>query len=237
VTRALVLAGHGSHLDPRSSAPIYAHAAAIRERACFDEVAVSFWKEEPPFSRFLEVVDARDITVVPVFMAAGHFTDRVIPREMGLSGRSNETRGRTVRYTSPVGCHPGIVDIVEARALEAGATPGALVAVIGHGTPKHAKSAGTTVAVAEALRQRGHFRDAVAVFLDQEPSIATLADCEPPVVAVPLFVADGWHAGVQVPGIAGEAVGEGLVYALPAGLHPHVADIIVELATEAAAWR
>jgi sirohydrochlorin ferrochelatase len=126
---------------------------------------------------------------------------------------------------------------VALRATESGAGHDALVAVIGHGTPAHSRSADTTVAIAETLRSRGRFRDVVPVFLDQEPSIATLAVQEPPVVAVPLFVADGWHAGVQVPGIAGEAVPEGLVYAAPAGLHPAVTDIIVALALEAGACR
>jgi sirohydrochlorin cobaltochelatase len=235
VSRALVLAGHGSHLDARSSAPIHEHAERIRRSGEFDEVAAVFWKEEPAFSRVLETVESADITVVPVFMAAGYFTDRVIPREMALTGPVTRIAGRTVRLTMPVGCHARITDVAAARAVEAGAGAGHLVAVLGHGTPRHAQSAGTTIAVARALAASGRFRETVALFLDQDPAISTLADFAAPVVAVPLFVADGWHAGVQVPGIAGEAMPEGLVYAPPAGLHPLVTEIILDLAREVAA--
>ena len=231
MSRALVLAGHGSHLDPNSSRPVHAHAARIREMGVFDEVAAVFWKEEPPFSRLLDVVEADEVTVVPVFMAEGFFTDRVLPREMGLDGPVTRRGGRTIRYTAPIGTHPRIAGVAAARADEAGAGAGHLVAVIGHGTPRHPGSAATTEEVAAALRRRGTYRDAMAVFLDQEPAIATLAGQAPPVVAVPLFVADGWHAGVQVPGIAGEAVPDGLVYTAAIGLHPLISDLILELAS------
>jgi sirohydrochlorin cobaltochelatase len=236
MSRALVIAGHGSHLDANSSRPVHEHAARIRAQGTFDEVATVFWKEEPPFSRFLETVDSDDVTVVPVFMAAGYFTEDVIPREMALDGRVTRCAGRTIRYTRPVGAHERIFDVTNCRALEAGAGPEHLVAVIGHGTPRNATSSGTTVAAAAHLRATGLFRDAVAVFLDQEPAIATLSFFAGPVVAVPLFVADGWHAGVQVPGIAGEAVPEGLIYTPPVGLHESITGIILDLAAEAATW-
>jgi sirohydrochlorin cobaltochelatase len=233
---ALVVAGHGSHLDPRSSVPIHYHARRIRESRAFDEVAVAFWKEEPAFSRALEGVDAEDVTIVPLFMASGYFTSRVIPREFGLCGRLTREGGRTIRLTEAVGCHPRIADVVAARASESGAGPDHHLAVIAHGTPRHGGSAATAVDVAHTLGERGLFGACTAVFLDQEPSIATLADATRPVVAVPLFVADGWHAGVQVPGIAGEAVAEGLVYTAPVGLHDDVTGIILDLAEGASSW-
>jgi sirohydrochlorin cobaltochelatase len=236
MSRALVIAGHGSHLDPRSSEPIHLHACRIRAMGLYDEVAVAFWKEEPAYSRVLDGIDAEDVTIVPLFMAAGYFSSRVIPREFGLSGRLTCRDGRIIRYTAPAGCHPRIVDVIAARAQDAGAGRDHHLAVIAHGTPRHGGSAGTALEAATVLRERGQFRGVTAVFLDQEPSIATLSDVEPPVVAVPLFVADGWHAGIQVPGIAGEAVSEGLVYTAPAGLHDAVTDVIVELAREAAEW-
>jgi len=36
--RALVIVGHGSHLNEDSSLPVYEHAARIRETGEFDEV-------------------------------------------------------------------------------------------------------------------------------------------------------------------------------------------------------
>jgi sirohydrochlorin cobaltochelatase len=71
VKRGLLLVGHGSHLSPHSSAPIHAHARALREQGTFDEVRVGFWKEEPSISRAVDGFDSADVTVVPVFNYAG----------------------------------------------------------------------------------------------------------------------------------------------------------------------
>src|SRR4051812_33073210 len=44
---ALLIVGHGSTVNPSSSAPTLRHAAAIRSRGIFADVACCFWKEEP----------------------------------------------------------------------------------------------------------------------------------------------------------------------------------------------
>ena len=44
---ALVIVGHGSTVNPDSSAPTYEHAEAIARRGAFGEVHCAFWKEEP----------------------------------------------------------------------------------------------------------------------------------------------------------------------------------------------
>jgi sirohydrochlorin cobaltochelatase len=41
---ALVIIGHGSTVNPDSSAPAHAHAAEIMRRGIFAEVACGFWK-------------------------------------------------------------------------------------------------------------------------------------------------------------------------------------------------
>jgi sirohydrochlorin cobaltochelatase len=216
---------------------VHAHAAALRRCGDFDQVFTAFWKEEPALSRVLDGVDASDVTVVPFFMAQGYFANTVVPREMGLQGRVTCARDRLVRYTAPVGTHPRIPDVVVDAATEAGATPAHHLVVLGHGTPTDATSAVSAARAAEAIARREHFRAVSAVYLDEEPSVATLASLEPPIVAVPLFVAEGWHAGVQLPAATADAVPAGLTYARPVGLQPAMARIILDLAREAAEWR
>ena len=48
MTRALVLAGHGSHLNARSSEAVRAHARSLAGDGDWDEVLVAFWKKSPP---------------------------------------------------------------------------------------------------------------------------------------------------------------------------------------------
>ena len=121
MSTALVLAGHGSHLNARSSEAVRAHARTLATSDTWDEVLVAFWKEEPSLARALDGCTASDVTVVPVFMSEGYFTSEVIPAEMGLDGPVTRQKGRTIRCTRPVGVHPalaGIIVIVErARPL------------------------------------------------------------------------------------------------------------------------
>src|SRR3954466_4442424 len=103
--QALIIIGHGSHLNADSSAPVYRHAQAIRRTGVFDEVRECFWKEEPSMREVFDLVEADDVWVVPLFISEGYFTEEVIPRELGLSGPAPSVTvklGKTIRYCGPV---------------------------------------------------------------------------------------------------------------------------------------
>lgn len=242
--RGVLLVGHGSHLSANSSAPVYQHARTLRHRGTFDEVRTGFWKEEPSLSRALDGCDAGDITVVPIFISSGYFTDEVVPREMGLAGRVTHIRGKTVRYTAPVGAHPALARVVIHRAEEAGATPGDALAVLGHGTPRNPRSEQNVYAQAQAVAATGRFAEVTTVFIDQEPNmrdVFSLVSAET-VVMVPLFIADGWHVGETIPedmaldGPETRRDGRHLKYAAAVGTDETIADVIEELVREAATW-
>ena len=231
MSTALVLAGHGSHLNARSSEAVRAHARTLAASGSWDEVLVAFWKEEPSLSRALDGCAASEVTVVPVFMSEGYFTGEVIPAEMGLDGPVTRREGRTIRYTRPVGAHLALADIVVERALEAGAAPDDALFVLGHGTRRNAGSASAVHEQAERVRATGRFAEVAAVFTDQEPNVASVPDLAAgrSAVVVPFFASEGWHVG-QVAANGARAVR----YSEPAGTHPGVAAVITELALEAA---
>lgn len=244
MSRGVLLVGHGSHLNANSSAPVYLHARTLRERGICDEVRTGFWKEEPALSRALDGCDAEDVTVVPIFISSGYFTDQVVPREMGLGGRVTRVRGRTVRYTAPVGAHPSLAHVLIQRAEEAGARPEHALAVLGHGTPRNRRSEENVYRQAKAVAAAGRFAEVTTVFLDQEPNmreIFAMVEAKS-VVMVPLFIADGWHVGETIPedmaleGPETRRGGRRLRYAGAAGTHPSIADVIEELVREAWTW-
>lgn len=232
MSTALVLAGHGSHLNARSSEAVHAHARALATSGAWDEVLIAFWKEEPSLARALDGCAASDVTVVPVFMSEGYFTGEVIPAEMGLDGPVTLREGRTIRCTRPVGVHPALAEIVVERALEAGASPADALFVLGHGTRRNAASASAVHQQVERLRAAGRFAEVIAVFTDQNPnveSVPALARGRNAVV-VPFFASDGWHVGQVTAANGAHAVR----YAQPAGAHPAIAAVITDLALEAA---
>ena len=262
MSRALVLAGHGSHLDANASVPLWEHAARIRALGAFDEVRVATWKEEPSLSHALDGLTSGDITVVPVFISAGYFVEEVVPREMGLCGAVTVRDGHTIRYTAPVGSHPRLAQVVIERAREAGWQPGETLAILGHGTARNPRSEANVYAQADHLRrllqsdtqppplpsqrERGNSyprgEGTLTLFLEQDPNIRDLLALRsaPAITIVPLFIADGWHVGQSIPadlsldGPETRRGGRVVRYARAVGTHPFVTDVILELANEVA---
>lgn len=250
-TRALVIVGHGSHLNPDSSAPVYEHAARFRERGAFAEVREAFWKEEPSLREALRTVAAPEVVVVPMFVSEGYFTERVLPRELRLRDSHPLDVEKAVWYAQPVGTHEAMTDVIVRRAEritdDPAVGPGVGLAVIGHGTERNPTSARAIREHAERLRERDRFEDVRAMFMDQAPFVEETTDhldCEA-IVAVPLFVADGFHTREEIPellGLAGEypdyenpsAVdGRRIWYAGAVGTEPAVASAIEQRAGEA----
>lgn len=219
--QALVIAAHGSHLNPGSSEPTFAHADTIRATGAFDEVREAFWKEEPSFREVLRTLESEAVYVVPLFVSEGYFTERVIPRELRLAGwdvddwDSDGTDadhatltatdvGKTVHYCGPVGTHDAMGDVIVERArsiTECEDLTDFGLAVVGHGTERNENSAKAIYYHADRLRASGLFADVRAVFMDEEPEVddvATLFETDD-VVVVPLFVADGFHTREDIP--------------------------------------
>ncbi|MDE0083630.1 MAG: DR2241 family protein [Gammaproteobacteria bacterium] len=247
---AVLLVGHGSQLSPDSSEPVHRLRRDLHGSGSFPEVRVAFWKEEPALSHAFDLVERRDVFVVPVFMSEGYFTRTVVPRELGLSGPLGHPAGRRVHCCPPVGTSPRIVEIVRDRALRSAAVPGRTdLLVVGHGTDRSPSSGDTTRSVAEALAAQGEFRRVRTAFLDQEPRLSELLGAERPradrdaaeVVIVPFFVSRGWHVGTTLPRAmtSGDAHSGGVGHLVritePVGTHSGLADVVVGLVADKAA--
>src|SRR5881394_1256373 len=117
---ALLIVGHGSTVNPDSSAPTLVHAAEIRSRNIFADVYCAFWKEEPSLRDALFLFDPDEITevaVVPNFISEGYFTQTVVPRELELSGiATRRDNGQVWHYSPPVGNHADMTQLLLQRA-------------------------------------------------------------------------------------------------------------------------
>jgi sirohydrochlorin cobaltochelatase len=240
--RALVIVGHGSHLNEDSSQPVYEHAARIRETGEFDEVVECFWKEEPSMRHVLDTIESEDVYVVPAFISEGYFTQQVIPRELGLEGPLTRKGEKTIRYAGPLGTFEGMPGVILERTVDlmrgrevSGRT--ALV-LLGHGTDLNKNSGGVIYLNAGRIRERGIYDLVEVGFLDQDPEIGVVVDRieAPNVILIPLFIAEGWHTRETIPedlGLTGEVTlrdDKTIFYGAPVGTHPAMANLIASRA-------
>jgi sirohydrochlorin cobaltochelatase len=243
--KALVIVGHGSHLNGDSSRPVYEHAERIRRSGGFDEVVECFWKEEPSMRHVLDIVESEEVYVVPAFISEGYFTRQVIPRELGLEGPVTRKGGKTIRYAGPLGTFERMADVILERAgdlmrgkkLREGRT--ALV-LLGHGTDLDRKSSGVIYLNAGRIRERGVYDLVEVAFLDQDPEVGEVVSSVEAenVVLIPVFVAEGWHTRETIPadlGLTGEVTrrpNRTIFYGEPVGTHPSMAALIAARARE-----
>ena len=245
--KALVIVGHGSHLNEDSSLPVYEHAARIRERFGdeYDEVIECFWKEEPSMRHVLDTVEAEEVYVVPAFISEGYFTQQVIPRELGLAGPVTCKDGKKIRYAGPLGTFEGMPDVILERVedlLRGKEVPPGRTALVllGHGTDLNKSSGGVIYLNAGRIKERGLYDVVAEGFLDQEPEIGEVVknvEAEN-VILIPVFIAEGWHTRETIPqdlGLTGEVTVKGektIFYGAPVGTHPSMSGLIVARAQE-----
>jgi len=251
---ALVIVGHGSTLNPDSSAPTLDHADTIRRLGLFGEVVACFWKEEPSLREVPRMVESGEIYVVPNFISEGYFTRTVIPRELGLTGRTTELGGRRLHYCEPVGNHARMTEILLHRAREVAPScdpAQTSLLIVGHGTSLNDNSARAAKEQVRKIASLGLYAEVLACYMEEPPLIAEwdrLSSREN-VVAVPFFIADGLHSYQDIPvllGIAAEGAipaassqaevflsnphrlrGKTLYYANSIGTDPLFAEIIL----------
>ncbi len=254
---ALLIAGHGSTVNPDSSAPSLAQAEAIRSRRIFREVACCFWKEEPSLRDALLLfgdLEIREVYVVPNFISEGYFTQTVIPRELQLEGRlTTRANGQLWKYCEPVGNHAAVTELLLQRAAEI--APGVAEAettllIVGHGTALNDQSAVAAKRQVEKISALGRYASVQSAYMEEPPLIADWPRLTntPNVVVVPFFISDGLHSYEDIPvllGIENEGAmtaasqrqvfrsnphrlhGRALYYANAIGTAPQFAEIIL----------
>ena len=246
----LLIVGHGSTVNPDSSAPTLAHAAEIRRRGILADVQCAFWKEEPSLRDalfFFDVDAAREVYVVPNFISEGYFTQTVIPRELELNGRTTTRANSQVwKYCEPVGNHALMTELLLKRAGEIArdVDPGETsLLIVAHGTDLNENSAVAAKRESERIRARDRYAAVLNVYMEEPPRVAEWRQLTktPNVVVVPFFISDGLHSYEDIPELVGIATSSSasvfgahkidnrrLYYAPSIGTDAGVADIILE---------
>lgn len=251
---ALLIVGHGSTVNFSSSAPTLTHAAAIRHRGVFADVACCFWKEEPSLRDALFFFDdpaIRDVYVVPNFISEGYFTRTVIPRELELTGPETERRsGQVWKYCEPVGSHESMTQRLLERASQIApevSEAETSLLIVAHGTSLNDNSAVAAKEQAEKIRALRRYADVLNVYMEEPPLVSDWLNLTktPNVVVVPFFISDGLHSYEDIPALLGidetasrpakgpahQRHGRSLFYSTAIGTDPKFADVIIEQAS------
>lgn len=208
----LLIVGHGSTVNPDSSAPTHLHAAEIRNRNLFDAVQCAFWKEEPSLRDAAFLFDPQaiqEVFVVPNFISEGYFTETIIPRELELDGRITERKnGQVWKYCEPVGSHPMMTELLTQRAREIAPETDphrTTLLIAAHGTDLNEKSAVAAKREAEKIRAQSHYAGVLNVYMEEPPLISDWQKLteSPNVVVVPFFISDGLHSYEDIPAMLG----------------------------------
>ena len=220
---ALLIVGHGSTVNPDSSAPTLAHAAEIRRRKVFAEVGCAFWKEEPSLRDALSIFrEVREVYVVPNFISEGYFTQTVIPRELELNGRVTiRTGGQIWKYCEPVGSHPMMTELLLQRAGEVAGNVSpdeTTLLIVAHGTDLNDNSAVAAKREVEKIRALGKYADVQSVYMEETPLVADWRRLTRTrnVAVVPFFISDGLHSYEDIPALLGIASGRSTSTSAPA---------------------
>ena len=250
---ALILVGHGSTVNPDSSAPTLDHAEELIRRKIFGEVHCAFWKEEPSMRQVLHMLDRNDVYIVPNFISEGYFTRTVIPRELNLEGPVTSLAGRTLKYCDPVGNHSRMTELLLKRASEVAAgvpLKESSLLIVGHGTNLNDNSAFAAKREVDKLRELDVFGEVFNVYMEEAPLVSEWAEFTkfPNVIVVPFFIADGLHSYQDIPVLLGIEKDTGLAasqrdvfrnnpyhlkdrtlfYASAIGTEPSFVDVIVD---------
>jgi len=116
---AVVVAGHGTTEDEKSSQTTEQVAERLRETEDWPEVTTGFMDEPPRVDRAVEETDGESIVVVPFFVSEGGHAAEDIPYLLGGETREDFPRtyeGREVHYAPSIGTEPEIAEILEKRA-------------------------------------------------------------------------------------------------------------------------
>jgi len=252
-TSALLIAGHGSTVNPASSAPTLMHAAEIRRRGIYGDVACCFWKEEPSLRDallFFRDPAIGDVCVVPNFISEGYFTRTVIPRELELTGpETKRPSGQVWKYCQPVGNHQRMTELLLQRAREvAPEIPEAETSllIVGHGTDLNDNSAVAAKHQAEIIRALNRYAAVLNVYMEEPPLVSDWVRLTQTrnLVFVPFFISDGLHSYEDIPAMLGidpqpvnattgnphELHGRSLFYSNAIGTDSKFADVIIEQA-------
>lgn len=125
---ALLIVGHGTELNDNSAIAAKREAERIRARGEFASVDNAYMEEPPLIANWDQITTARNVIVVPFFIADGLHSYEDIPKLLGIDCHETDAfgknpyrlRGRTLYYARAIGTDRRFADIIVEQTVIAG---------------------------------------------------------------------------------------------------------------------
>jgi len=226
----LLLIGHGSEHSDGPNQQLIRQVDHLRGLGVFADVQGAVLYGEPTLQSAMKALGDRPVHVMPMFMCDGLFTREIIP------ARIDELQDdcRDITFETPIGLSDALGELIARRVSSRIAEDGFLetevsVVLVGHGSTASDASWRATEHQAERLRILANLKSVTTAYLDQPPKLAdVLAGLSGPVCVVGLFIADGLHAGGDIPAIIAQSGKAGDICYLGAiGRDPEIVELVV----------
>ncbi len=231
---ALLIVAHGERGGLGDDRLVHDLAGSLAKSSRFSTVQGCFISKEPSLKHAFEKLSPGPVTVYPLFMSDGYFVRRAIPRSLGLNASAPDAGLRPVEILSPVGLNrhlPHLVSdlglsTIEQTCLDARDCQLLLVA---HGSKHDDASRKATLSVAAEMEKTKSFAGVEVGFLEESPFLdEQLARIKGPAIAVGLFVGEGMHGAIDLPGAIGKSGRDDVFQAPPLTRSPGLKDLIME---------
>jgi len=211
---ALLVVAHGASQNRYSALPAFRHTQRIRRTGIFGHVACGFWKQQPfvreVFEQTLSLPEIKQVIILPLFLAEGYFSQKVIPEALGINPPITIIAGKEILYAAVPGTSLKLADVLIRRAQKISTVcmldPKELaLIVVGHGTERHENTATTLLRLVEVVTKKNIFAECHPAFMEMQPFISNWHNFTSRryVVVVPFFVANGLHAYEDIPVMLG----------------------------------
>jgi len=143
------------------------------------------------------------------FLLRGMKSNPELPMSLGESEYRTRGNARSAHeFSTRRGVDPGAVHLLEIE--ESFNEHDVTLALIGHGTQRHERSRLATIELVERLEKRRICNQVVAAFVDEEPSVESVAKRarHSIIVAIPHLIGGGYHAACDIPRRLGIAENE-----------------------------
>ena len=245
MNKAVLLIAHGAE-ESRNKDVISKHKNTVSDKTNM-KVYSAYLRMEPSIKNVMCQIakdNIDELIIVPLFFAPGFLPNKLVPREIGIPENSDkgtvEIDGKKIqiKYTGTFGDHELMKPVMEDMCIAYKVNPNKWdIVLVLHGSTG---MNGNPYAEKDADYLRALGYKVCVIFNEfQEPSVEQFIEkknFEKNILMIPMFVSPGNHSSVEIPEKIGMKPGEKeivvnnkkIVYTHEIGMHPYVANIIVE---------